>query len=269
MTDEQAIFPQGAGLSFLTGGLLSAPHGFSTRLGGVSREAPLASLNLGYGRGEEDALVEENYRRFFAAIGIVATPAEAVWAEQIHSSLVRIVYTPGVKEPCDGFATRTAGLVLTVRVADCMPILLEDPASGAVAALHAGWQGTVKDIAGAGVAALKALGACPATIRAVLGPSARSCCYEVGEDFYKTVSAYRGAAFASAFIVTREGKRYADLAGMNRSLLLSAGLLPEHIELLPYCTICRDDLFYSHRRQGAKRGSMAAAILCRGSLAGR
>lgn len=269
MTDEKAFSPQGAGASFLAGTLLTVPHGFSTRLGGVSREAPLAFLNLGYGRGEDDALVEENYRRFFAAIGVAVKPAEAVRAEQIHSSLVRIVDTPGLKEPCDGFATRTTGLVLTVRVADCMPILLEDPVSGAVAALHAGWQGTVKDIAGAGVAAMKALGARPETIRAVLGPSARSCCYEVGEDFYQTVSAYRGQAFASAFIVMREGRRYADLAGMNRSLLLSAGLLPEHIELLPYCTICREDLFYSHRRQGAGRGSMAAAILCRGPLAGR
>jgi YfiH family protein len=146
-------------------------------------------------------------------------------------------------------------LALGVLSADCVSILLAD-GQGRVAAVHAGWRGTVADVAGAAVAALGELGARPKDLRAALGPSIGPCCFEVQADV--------AAAFfpvSADSVNQRAGRLYVDLWRTNRELLLRAGLDPLHIDVPPPCTRCDPERFYSYRRDGAGIGQHLAFIL--------
>ena len=182
------------GVPYYTAPNLIFPHGFSTRFGGVSSEAHLKSLNLAYGRGDEALVVEENQKRFFRAVFGTTDLDASARREQIHSADISYVNQGGIYPPGDGFYTDTPGVILTVKVADCVPILLEDPKKRLIAALHAGWRGTVAGIAQKGVEALGGMGADPADIQVAIGTSIRPCCYEVREDFYSAVKEARGKA---------------------------------------------------------------------------
>lgn len=143
------------------------------------------------------------------------------------------------------------GAVAAVATADCVPILLADPLSGWAAAVHAGWRGTVAGVVSAAVAAARADGIAAQDLHAALGPSIGPCCYEVGQEVADAFG-QRGLSV----IRTRGGGRfYVDLRGCNRSLLSSAGLLPERIQACGPCTRCRSDLYHSFRsdRGGAGR----------------
>ena len=204
--------------------IINAPgvrHGFSTREGGVSTEAHLASMNTGFFRGDSDENVRENIRLLCSYAG---TPENTVCTPQIHSAEVRYV-TPenggegifcDVPYPCDGFVTDKAGVSLLVRVADCTPILLcgvKDDGNTVVGAVHAGWRGAAAGIAAVAVEKMKQLGA--KNICAAVGACIHSCCYEVGEDMRDAVAAMRGAEFAARHIKERDGRLYADIAGIN------------------------------------------------------
>ena len=239
-------------------------HGFSTRLGGVSEMPHLASLNLAYGRGDDASVVEENQAIFLQAVFGTSDLSQMARAEQIHSATVRYAEKGGVYPPGDGFFTDIPEVILTAKVADCVPILLYDPRKKLIAALHAGWRGTVAEIARKGVEALCEMGADPYDIRAAVGTSIHACCYEVGEDFYQSVKDACGEPFAERFVVPRkgsDGKFSADVAGMNHVILQDAGVKAEHIAMSPLCTACHADLFFSHRASGGQRGTMMAAIM--------
>lgn len=243
---------------------LAVPHGFSTRLGGVSTELHLKSLNLAYGRGDIDGVVEENQKRFFHALFGVCELAQAARREQIHSAEIAYADKGGVYLPGDGFFTDTPGVILTVKIADCVPILMSDPKKRLIAALHAGWRGTVSGIAQKGVEALCSMGADPSDIQVAIGASIRPCCYEVREDFYQAVSNARGEAFADRFVTLRDEKAgtfSADVCGMNLAILQEAGVREENVAVSPLCTACHSDLFFSHRASKGKRGTMMAAIM--------
>ncbi len=289
------------GLCYFHADHIPFPHGFSTRAGGVSAAPHLKSLNLGYGRGEGDATVKENWRRFLGAVFGEDDLSHLASSPQIHSAKLSYAEKGGSYPEGDGFFTDRPGVILSVKIADCQPILLADPEKKIIAALHAGWRGTAAGIALRGVEAMVSLGASPKRIVAAIGPSIGSCCYEVGEDFVRSVAALQGEAFAAAHIVRRvktggaggakinakvdtgadakadanadtkvdtkvdtgadtEVGLFADLSGMNRELLLRAGLSAEHILLPPACTACFPGRFFSHRASGGLRGTMAAVI---------
>ena len=252
------------GVAFYTAKNLAVPHGFSTRLGGVSTAEHLKSLNLAYGRGDDDAVVEENQKRFFHALFGERDLAKAARREQIHSAEIAYADKGGVYSPGDGFFTDMPGVILTVKIADCVPILMSDPKKRLIAALHAGWRGTVSGIAQKGVEALCSLGADPSEIQVAIGASIRPCCYEVREDFCQAVSDACGEAFADRFVTVRDkvaGTFSADVCGMNLAILQKAGVREENIAVSPLCTSCHSDLFFSHRASKGKRGTMMAAIM--------
>ncbi len=256
----------GRGICYYSADLIPFPHGFSSRLGGVSTEKHLASLNLGYKRGEDDKAVDENYRRFFSAVFDTDDLSARAEAPQTHSAVLHYAPSGGVYPEGDGLYTDRSGVILTVKIADCLPILLADRKRRLVAALHAGWRGTVAGIAEKGVAALVSMGSRSEDIVAALGIAIGSCCYEVGEDFFADVAEAQSYAFASRHIQRRQvengqSRLFADIRGMNRELLLAAGVLPAHIAASPLCTACQSARFFSHRASKGLRGTMAASIM--------
>lgn len=237
------------------------PHLFSTRSGGVSSLPFLKSLNIGENRGDDPENVAENYRRLLATVG--RRPDQAVIGHQVHSCNVRIVTSADggrFFEDTDGFVTASRGVALTVKIADCLPILLCDPEAGVIAALHAGWRGSAGKIAAVGVQKMVGLGAAPERIVAAVGASIHSCCYEVQEDFVDALTRMAGERLARETLVERSGRRFADLPRLNREILLESGLSEDHIDLCPHCTCCRPDRYFSHRASGGIRGTMAATI---------
>ena len=197
-----------AALIPLTSSLLSAHgfrHGFSPRAGGVSTGA-FAACNLGRGVGDEPAHVEENRSRFAAAVGYA--DASLFEVHQVHGRAVHRVHPGGDAaalrhEEGDGLVA-PPGAAVGVRSADCVPVLLGDPETRCVAALHAGWRGTALGIVGQGVRALAELsGAPPARLVAALFPHIRVCCFEVSPEVAATLL---GVCWESRRLASRPGQ---------------------------------------------------------------
>jgi YfiH family protein len=245
--------PHAHGVEILVSRLLAPfPHGFTTRAGGVSPE-PWASLNLGGAVGDDPARVAENWGRLEAATGLAFARVR-----QVHGAAVVTAEGPcAPHQEADVVVSRTAGVAASVAVADCVPVLLADPATGAVAAVHAGWRGTVARAAAAAVAELVARdGTRPRDLLAAIGPSIGPCCYEVSEEL--------AAQFEEAFgdgVVDRTGPGpRLDLWEANARALGAAGLVPERIDRLGRCTACERGLFFSHRRDRGATGRQIAWI---------
>ena len=241
-------------------------HGFSTRLGGVS-EGMWASLNLGINRGDDPDHVRENYRRFFAAIG--GSGERLAMTNQVHGAAVRTVTTADVHtDPyekagyeADGLMTDLPGVALMVYAADCVPILFYDPVRRCVAAVHAGWRGTAAGIAVAAVDRMKNVyGSRPSDILAAIGPGLCDHCFETHEDVPNAMTAAMGTGVLRHMKIKENGKFAVDLKAVNAMRLEQAGLEPDHIAVCGACPSCEPDKFWSHRKLGANRGSMAAAI---------
>ncbi len=244
---------------------ISVPHGFTTRSGGVS-EGIFASLNMAMHRGDGEENVRENFRRLGCALGF--DPEKAVLTRQTHSDIVRTVTFADHRgldhqryPACDALVTNTPGTALVVYTADCTPILLHDPVTGAVGAVHAGWRGTAADIGGKTVQAMAAAFGCdPANIRAAIGPNIGFCCFETDADVPQAmVSAYGQAAAKS--IRPAGNKFYVNLKEINALSLRRAGVT--QIEISQSCTVCQCDRFWSHRVTGGQRGSQGAIIVCK------
>lgn len=254
-------------LEYLTAEGIAVPHCFTTRFGGVSG-GYLASLNLGIHRGDEPENVRKNYEILGEALGFDVE--NLVFTRQTHTNIVRVVDGSNCGEglerdvvpECDALVTNTPGVALAAFTADCTPILLHDPVTGAVGAVHAGWRGTVADIAGNAVRAMgESFGARPEDIRAAIGPNIGVCCFETHRDVPDAVRAVLGEE-AEAFIVPAGEKFRVDLKGVNAALLRRCGV--RDIEISCDCTACRPDRFWSHRRVGNDRGSLAAIIVREG-----
>lgn len=248
-------------------------HAFSTRRGGVSLP-PFATLNLGQSVGDDPQAVQRNRRRFFGAFGI--EPPQVVRVRQVHGDGVLIV-DPALaarvgfpqilldeRYEFDALITDVPDLALVVSTADCLPLLIHDPVRGAVAAVHAGWRSTAKGIAAKAVQAMhEAYGTDPADCRVVLGPGIRGCCFEVDQPVTEAVAGALPSWEAYAR-PSRAGHWRLDLAGVNRAILLEAGVCPERIEDLGMCTACRTDLFFSHRAEKGRTGRMMNLIILAG-----
>lgn len=254
-------------LEYLTADCISVSHCFSTRLGGVS-EGCLSSLNLGIHRGDKPENVLENYRILGEALDFQLM--DLVFTRQTHTDIVRAVtranageglFVP-VEPECDALITNVPGLVLTVFTADCTPILLHDPVTGAVGAVHAGWRGTVADIAGKTAKAMcDTYGCVPEHIRAAIGPNIGQCCFETDRDVPDAVLAVLGED-GERFIRSSGKKFHVDLKGVNETLLRRRGV--RIIDVSSECTACNPDRFWSHRVTRGERGSLAALIKCEG-----
>ncbi len=259
------------GERYLTSPLLDGAgvkHLFSTRIGGVSR-GPFAGWNFAVGAAEErdsEDNVRENYARAARIFGL--SVSDVCRTYQSHTSRVDWVGEPergvGVTKPkfpygVDGLVTDTPNLLLSVRSADCVPILLYDPAGRRCGAVHAGWRGTAGGISANAVALLCRDGTSPSDLLAAVGPCIGSCCYEVGEDVRNAFLA-RDTALDGCFSPCGEGKYRLDLTEANRLLLLDAGLREDCVSCARLCTKCDPVRFFSHRRSGPVRGTMSAFI---------
>ena len=253
-------------LVYLASDSISAPHGFTTRLGGVSTGVH-ESLNIAWGNGDSMENVEKNIHILAQAMGFA--PENLVCTRQTHTNRVRVV---GKEDhvslchrdypECDGLVTNVPGLALVVFTADCTPILLHDPVTGAVGAVHAGWRGTAKEIAARAVEAMvSAFGTKPCDIRAAIGPNIGPCCFETDADVPQSMLAAFGKE-AEPWIRSQGDKYYVNLKELNALSLRRSGVA--HVEISPLCTACRQDLFWSHRRVGNQRGSQGAVIVCKG-----
>ena len=254
-------------LEYISAENIRVPHCFTTRYGGVS-EGNLSSLNLGIHRGDKPENVRRNYEILGEVLGF--SVEDLVFTRQTHTDIVRAVDAANkgegldreVEPECDALITDTPGVTLAAFTADCTPILLHDPVTGAVGAVHAGWRGTVADIAGKTVRAMaERFGARPGDIRAAIGPNIGVCCFETHADVPDAVRAVLGEE-AEDFIVPVGEKFRVDLKGVNAWLLRRAGV--REIEVSCDCTACQPQRFWSHRRVGNDRGSLAAIIVCEG-----
>ena len=254
-------------LEYLTADALEgSAHCFSTRLGGVS-EGQLSSLNLGTHRGDKPENVRENYRILGKAVGFA--PEETVFTRQEHTDLLlrvgRADCGTGLDREqttvCDGILTDEPGVVLVCFAADCTPVLLFDPVRQAIAAVHAGWRGTAQGIAYKAVLRMREeFGCAPEDIRAAIGPCISQCCFETDSDVPEAMLAALGAEAQSAIRPAGE-KYYVDLKRLNALWLRRAGVT--EIDISCDCTACQPQRFWSHRRVGNQRGSLAAVIMLR------
>ncbi len=255
-------------IEYFTSRLLTCPHGFSTKLGGVS-QGRFESLNLGANRGDAIENVLENWRRFGQALGV--DTSRFVHGRQSHGTTVRVAVRAdahSIAEPtpwpeADGYVTAERGVPLVVFTADCTPLLMQDPDAGVIAAVHCGWRSAVADIEAQAVKAMVSLGAEPAHIRAAIGPGIRRCCFQTGPEVPRAVDGLLGGDSAGLYgpDEAEAGKFKVDLPGAVKRRLLQLGLTEENIDELGICTSCRQDLFWSHRHQGADRGSQANLIV--------
>lgn len=245
---------------------IAAPHGFTTRLGGVS-QGYLSSLNMGMHRGDTPENVAENYRRLGEAIGF--STQRLVLANQIHSDIVRVVTEADCLgslshrdyPECDGLVTNTPNVALVVFTADCTPILLHDPVTGAVGAVHAGWRGTALGIVKNAVEAMvSAFGCKPADLCAAIGPNIGVCCFETDKDVPEAMLEAFGDE-ANPYIHPRGDKFHVDLKNLNALWLQRAGVT--NINISSECTACAHTRFWSHRVTKGERGSQGAIIVCK------
>jgi YfiH family protein len=235
-------------------------NAFSTRLGGVS-PMPQDALNLAGFDDDPAENIYENRRRFLKLFDGDRTLA-ACW--QVHGASVRVVKNlEDAREPldslgesarCDALISRTPHVLVGVKTADCVPILLGDSRTGAYAAVHAGWRGTLSRIVPLALERMSdEYGTRPIDVRACIGPAAGACCYEVGGE---VIEAFR-REFKDAdelLTPTRENHALIDLKRANQSQLTAAGVTASSVHIAPLCTMCRPDIFFSYRREKSVYG---------------
>jgi YfiH family protein len=230
----------------------SVRAGQTTRMGGVSK-APYDSLNLSFNTADTIENVRENRKRAWAVLGFKEEATAT--AHQVHGTKVKKVEQAGKWEGYDAFITRKKGILLAVSVADCCPILLFDPVTEAIAAIHAGWKGTLGRIVTVTLQNMQsAYQTQVKNCMAYIGTCIDVCDYEVGSE----VSDHFPEPFKEWD--PERNKFRVDLKATNRHWLLEAGVLPKNIEVSPYSTFSNSDMFFSHRKSGGKTGRGMAMI---------
>lgn len=222
---------------------------------------PESALNLAGFNEDEAENIYENRRRFLKLF-------EGEWlltgCWQVHGIDVRVVRTReeanqkpdvlGDDQYCDALVSRTPNVLLAVKTADCVPILIGDPITRSFAAVHAGWRGTSSSIIKQAIDQLEnQFGAVAANLRVAIGPAANQCCYEVGRD---VISVFK-ERFSNAdelLTPTRDGHAHINLHQANREQLVDAGVSPDRIHVAPFCTMDRNDLFFSYRQEKQRYG---------------
>ena len=242
-------------------------HAIFTRQGGYS-QAPFDTLNLGSSVGDDPQAIKKNYEQVYQVTHI--TPEQTVSCHLIHGADVLTINQANQQRlmgKADGLVTGTPNIYLAMRFADCTPLIFFDPVRGAVGLTHAGWRGTMQDMAGATVRMMvKQFDCRPGDMIAVIGPAIGPCCYEVGPE----VMAAAAENFEdSASLFTRwNGKAnhaHFNLWEANRRQLAAAGV--QQIIQSELCTACRTDQFFSHRAEQGRTGRFGVIIGLRGTPA--
>jgi YfiH family protein len=241
-------------------------HAFFTRSGGVS-SGPFASLNFSVAVGDDPENVSENLRRACLALGVA--PGQIYFASQVHGVAVELAephvrFEDFVCREADIVVGRSPELACGVRSADCVPILLADPRTGAVAAVHAGWRGVAHGAVAAAVSALLGPSAADASgLLAAIGPHISLAAFEVSEE----VAAVLERASPNPDVVERSRLRpHVDLRSIVRSQLETLGVSSGAIDDVPGCTLSDEARFFSFRRDGKRSGRHLSAIAPRTTL---
>ena len=239
----------------------------STRLGGVSKDY-LASMNLGFNRGDLDENVIRNHEIFANVIGV--NPKNIVTGNQTHTTNVKVV----TKDDCgkgiyrdrnytdiDGLITNEKGIVLATYYADCVPLLIVDTKNKAIGLSHSGWRGTVGKIGKVTIEKMGELyGTKPEVIVACIGPSICQKCYEISEEVAVQFKEAFPDNIKEILIDKGNGKYQLDLWECNRINFKEAGVLPENIKVTDICTCHNTDVLFSHRGHNGKRGNIGAFL---------
>ena len=246
--------------------MMDVPHAFTTRIGGVS-DGFFSSLNMGVSRGDRREHVLKNYEILFEALGL---PLEnSVFFRQVHGSDVRVVTRADTglglfrdsDGAFDGMVTNDPEVSLVVFGADCVPVILYDPVSRSVGAVHSGWRGTVK---AAVVSTIRKMcgefGARPENIRAAIGPAIGPCCFETDDDVPYALTEAMG--LAAHLRMSRAGKDrwHVDIKSINLDLMINEGVPDYQIAVSRECTGCLPELYWSQRKMGGDRGVQCAVI---------
>jgi polyphenol oxidase len=235
--------------------------GFTIRSGGES-EAPYESFNMGLHVGDDPAHVVANRQQLAGQLGM---PFE-VWtsADQVHGHQVCQVTAGGagreslldVIPATDGLFTAEKNVLLTSFYADCVPLFFLDPVTGAIGLAHAGWKGTVQRIAGEMVQSFsRSCNTRPEDLLVAIGPSIGGCCYEVDERIMEHVRTSAREWEKTVTPAQKENRYMIDLRSLNQLILLEAGVNAAHIRSTDWCTSCRTDLFFSHRKEAGIKGT--------------
>lgn len=243
-------------------------HAFSTRLGGVS-EGIYASMNLSFTRGDNEASVYENYKRFANALGF--DMEDIVTSDQTHTNHVRVITEGdrgnGITKPrpytdVDGMITNVPGIVLATFYADCVPLYFVDPIHRAIGLSHSGWRGTVQQIGAVTVRKMhEEFGTEAKDLVAAIGPSICQDCYEVSKDVIEEFQKiFPKEMWRDIFYEKPNEKYQLNLWEANRQILINAGIPDENISLPHICTCCNPNFLFSHRASKGKRGNLGAFL---------
>lgn len=223
---------------------------------------PDNALNLAGFNEDTAENILENRRRFLKLF-----PGDWALAGcwQVHGSDVRLVENRAAAKPaedshgdtiyCDAIVSDAAGVLAGVKTADCVPVLLGDPKTGAFAAVHAGWRGTLAQVVNKALARMSdGFKTNPRDVVVAIGPAAAACCYEVGSE---VIDAF-GQTFPEQqlFKTTRENYACINLLQANLQQLVATGVDHDRIFTAPLCTMCRTDLFFSYRREKSVHGKV-------------
>lgn len=237
-------------------------HGFSTRLGGVSKGC-WKTMNISTTRGDDPVDIEENRKRIAKAIGVC--PEDMVFTNQTHATNIAVA---GEKDrgrrflETDGLVSNTPGVCLVTFYADCVPLYFLDPVKRAVGLSHSGWRGTVNKMGKKTVEKMTEIfGSRPSDIIAGIGPSICQDCYEVSEDvIYEFKGSFRKGLWESLFYQKGDGKYHLNLWRANKEVLLEAGVFEINMAVTNVCTHCNPEILFSHRAVGEKRGNLSAFL---------
>jgi polyphenol oxidase len=246
-------------------------HGVFSRLGGYS-DPPYHGLNLVTSTGDDPMRVERNRTAVSAALGLPLAGARVVHGtdavvitrddlppledDEAHSWVQWLR-----AHPADALVTDVPGFALFLAFADCAPVLLCDPTRRVIALVHAGWRGTAQGIVPRTIALMREhYGTRPDDLLAAIGPAIGACCYEINAEVTATFAAHPIAGSTACFERRNDGRTFLDVARSNEGQLLAAGVPQDQIECSGFCTGCRTDLFYSHRREPKPSGRFGVGI---------
>ena len=260
------------GVSFISfGGVFrEILHGFSLRSGGVS-EKPFHTLNLGYHVSDDVEAVSNNRQKIASILNY--DPGRVVTGRQVHgSNVVTVTASESGRgafgdesslPETDGLVSLQPEVVLMAHSADCAILFFYDPVNKSIGLAHGGWRGTVKGITNNIIDTMVNNGSLLNNIHVALSPTIGPCCYKVGAEFAEIIP----IRWRRDVIIQRDGISFMDLPGLQRLLLLDAGITEANITKSCYCTCCHTDMFFSYRAEGYKTGRMAGIISLKSEIA--
>ena len=237
-------------------------HGFTTRLGGVSK-GYCSTMNISTTRGDDPEAVEDNKQRLAGAIGVRVE--DITFTHQTHTVNVAVVREEDRGRrfmETDGMVTDVPGICLVTFYADCVPLYLVDPVRKVIGLSHSGWRGTVNRMGQVTLEKMQEVyGTDPKDVVAAIGPSICQDCYEVSEDVIdRFKDSFSRKDWKDLFYRKENGKYQLNLWRANELVFWEAGILPEHIAVTNLCTHCNPDILFSHRTTGDKRGNLSALL---------